>query len=251
MSPASSRTSTAKTKKRSYNPDKSRAALISAAVDLFGKQGFHGTSMQEMVDAAGLTKGAFYHHFNSKIDVLYVIHDEFIDRTLAHQQAIVERDKTPHEVLYHLVLDLIGIVIEFRPHVEVFFREHKVLTGERGREVIAKRDAAVRPFSDAIRDGIESGEFRADLDPEIAALGVIGMCDWVYQWYRPNGRADADDIAVTFAKMALYSVTTKPKRVEAIAAADSGSGPAGNGAKAKSKAKAKGAGSKANGAKSG
>lgn len=226
MSRASSSASDGKAKKRSYNPDRSRAALIGAAVDLFGKQGFHGTSMQEIVDSAGLTKGAFYHHFDSKVDVLYVIHDEFIDRTLAHQQAIVEHDKTPHEVLYHLVLDLVGIVIDFRPHVEVFFREHKVLTGERGREVIAKRDAAVQPFSDAIRDGIESGEFRADLDPDIAALGVIGMCDWVYQWYRPNGRADAADIAATFAKMALYSVTAKPKRVEAVAAADDSPPPA-------------------------
>lgn len=229
MSPARQQNSRP-AKKRSYNPDRSRAALISAAVDLFGKQGFHGTSMQEMVDAAGLTKGAFYHHFDSKVDVLHVIHDEFIDRTLAHQQAILERDTTSHEILYHLVLDLVGIVIKFRPHVEVFFREHKVLTGARAREVVAKRNAAVRPFSETIRQGIASGEFRADLDPEIAALGIIGSCDWVYQWYRPNGRAGADEIAATFAKMALYSVTTKPKLVEKITAQSERPDAKGNGA---------------------
>jgi len=62
----------------SYDPAQTRQMLLESALELFGAKGFHATSVQEIVKAAGLTKGAFYHHFASKEDVLRLIHDEFL-----------------------------------------------------------------------------------------------------------------------------------------------------------------------------
>lgn len=204
---------------RTYDPERTREALVEAAIELFGKKGFRGTSVQELVNHAGLTKGAFYHHYESKEDVFHVIHDEFIDETLRRQEVILEMFDTAHERLYHLLLMLVGIVVEYRPNVEIFFQEKTVLQHDgRFAEVFEKRDKAMRRYVDAIKLGVDNGEFRPDVNPRLAAFGLLGMCDWTYQWYRPGGRASGRQIAETFARMGLHSLTTSPELVEEIAA---------------------------------
>jgi AcrR family transcriptional regulator len=53
-----------------------RRGLVKAARKLFGKQGFAGTSVDEVVRAAGVTKGALYHHFRDKDDLFRAVVEE-------------------------------------------------------------------------------------------------------------------------------------------------------------------------------
>jgi TetR/AcrR family transcriptional regulator, cholesterol catabolism regulator len=204
---------------RTYDPEGTREALVLAAVQLFGREGFHGTSVKELVDAAHLTKGAFYHHFESKEEILRVIHDEFLDSHLERQELIVSSFAGAHERLFHLMRLVVFVVAEYQPYVEIFFRERNVLDAERYPDVHEKRDRAMRAYTDTVRAGMESGEFRSDIDPTLATLGVFGMCNWTYQWYQSPGRWTADDIGVAFASMALNGISAKPKLVKAVTGA--------------------------------
>jgi AcrR family transcriptional regulator len=57
----------------------SRSEIIDAACDLFVRQSYYRTTMQDIADAVGVTKGGIYHYIESKEDVLYTIHNDFID----------------------------------------------------------------------------------------------------------------------------------------------------------------------------
>ena len=46
-----------------------RRQLLGVALDIFGERGFHATSMNDLAEAAGVTKGGFFHHFKSKEDL--------------------------------------------------------------------------------------------------------------------------------------------------------------------------------------
>ena len=204
--------------KRSYDPEQSRRALVDAAVGLFGTKGFHEASVQEIVEAAGLTKGAFYHHFESKEDVLHVIHDNFMDAHLDRQERITTRFERAHEQLFHLVRTLVFIVADHRPEVQIFYRERRALNARRFPESYNKRQAAEQLYIDTLARGIDRGEFREGLDPQLAAFGILGMGNWTHLWYRSDGRFSAEKIALDFGVQALLGVTASPRTVRALAA---------------------------------
>jgi AcrR family transcriptional regulator len=188
-----------------YAPEATRRALVDSALNLFGEKGYASTSVQEITEAAGVTKGAFYHHFESKEDLLRLIHDDFVDYYLSVLETVLEKNKAsdPAGQLRELFRAFLPIVEQYQPSVTVFFQERRFLTGERFKAVKRKRDRFDALFRKVIEDGVASGSFRKDLDPRIVDLGILGMLSWVHQWYRPGGRYTAEQVADIFAELVL------------------------------------------------
>ena len=68
--------------------------------------------------------------------------------------------------------------------------------------VRAQRERYRELVSAVVERGVRLGEF-ATPDVGIAALGLLGMCNWVAQWYRPGGRLSAGEIGGYFADLVL------------------------------------------------
>jgi AcrR family transcriptional regulator len=58
-----------------YDRDASRTAIVEAAMRRFAAQGFAGTRVEDIVEAAGYTRGAFYFHFENKLDCFWAVVD--------------------------------------------------------------------------------------------------------------------------------------------------------------------------------
>ena len=50
------------------------------------------------------------------------------------------------------------------------------------------------------------GSFRSDIDPKIATFGILGMCNWLSQWYRPGGAYNPQQIAHFFSQLAEFGL---------------------------------------------
>jgi AcrR family transcriptional regulator len=187
----------------SYAPAQTRQMLLDNALELFGSQGFHATSVQTIVDQAGLTKGAFYHHFASKEDLLRLIHDQFLEVQRETADQIMAAYDSPVDQLREMVRASVLTVAQYRQHVAVFFQERRFLTGERASDVHGRRDAFEEQIESVVRAGIESGDFDPSISPRIALFGIVGMSAWVYQWFRPEGPLPVEEIADTLASMAV------------------------------------------------
>lgn len=55
-----------------------RDRIISAAVDVFARKGYHGTGVEDIVQASGTSKGAFYHYFPSKQQIFVTLMDDLV-----------------------------------------------------------------------------------------------------------------------------------------------------------------------------
>jgi AcrR family transcriptional regulator len=186
-----------------YAPEETRQAIFDSALALFGEKGYAATSVQEITEAAGVTKGAFYHHFESKEELLRQIHDQFLDYQLALLRMALDQPDDPETRLRELLSSLLATTARYLPNVTVFYQERRHLTGAQYKAIKRKRDEFDRLFLQVIERGIEEGVFRSDLEPRIVSLGILGMYAWVHQWYRPSGRFSAEDVAGIFNEMIL------------------------------------------------
>ena len=60
-----------------------------------------------------------------------------------------------------------------------------------------------RCWQQILREGVEKGEFRTDLDIQVTSYGLLGMLNWLYKWYDPQGRLAVRQVAEQFTSFAL------------------------------------------------
>lgn len=183
--------------------------MINSALELFEKHGFAATSVQQIADHASVSKGAFYHHFEKKEDVLLLIHDEFQDVQLAETERITSAFGTATEQLREVVRASIASTARYRSHVNVFFQERRFLTDDGYAAVKHKRDETERLLLSIVEAGIASGEFKPDLDAQVFVFSLIGMIVWTNQWFHPGGRLNSDDVGNRVTDMVLEGIETE------------------------------------------
>lgn len=186
-----------------YDPQRTRSELVASALRLFEQNGFDRTSLQQIVVDANLTKGAFYHHFESKEDLLWRIQAEYLDTQLEGAQAIIDGGGDPVDQVRALIRLSLEGVSQHRPHVAIFQQERRHLTGERLAEVTRRRDEVEAMFRGVVQAAIDSGRIRGDVSSRIITFGILGMCAWAFQWFNPRGSLSIDDVSTQFTAMVL------------------------------------------------
>ncbi|MBI1900187.1 MAG: TetR/AcrR family transcriptional regulator [Planctomycetia bacterium] len=72
-----------------------RERILAEAAGLFALKGYHDTKIEEVLAAANVTSGAFFHHFQSKEDLAFAVLDRHMQKRRAQLQRIEERRKLP------------------------------------------------------------------------------------------------------------------------------------------------------------
>lgn len=180
--------------------------LTEHSIRLFEKKGFKETSIQDIVDSIGVTKGTFYYYFSSKEELLMDIHLGYINYLLERQRKILDSSSSCKEKLFQIVYMLISNIKVQGSAAKIFFREMKNLNEERLALIVPKRDEFRLNVERLLNDGIEMGEFRADLNTHIITFGILGAANWSYQWFNPNGTSTDREVAETFVGMILEGI---------------------------------------------
>jgi AcrR family transcriptional regulator len=181
--------------------------ITGQSIRLFEKKGFSETSIQDIVDAIGVTKGTFYYYFSSKEELLMDIHLGYIDELLVRQERIVNNaSKSSKEKLSEIVNMLIADIKTRGLAAKIFFREMKNLSEERLSLIIPKRDQFRLNIEKLIKEGIEKKEFRPDLNASIITFGILGITNWSHQWFNPSGRLADHEVAEIFVEMILEGI---------------------------------------------
>ncbi len=177
--------------------DRKRRDIAKAAAKVFYKKGYLSTNVDQIAAAAGLRKPSLYHYFKSKSDILYAIHEEFIDVLLEKQKG---RDDTltVRESLTEDMADTLGLLDSHHGHHRVFYENFDELPRNQRNIILAKNRDYYAAIEDKIERGIANGELR-DLPPRMIALAMFGACTWAYQWYHPGGAMTTREIAEVFA----------------------------------------------------
>jgi AcrR family transcriptional regulator len=147
-------------------------------------------------------KSSIYHYIHSKEQLLYQIHDTFINHLNERINALSESDLAPEAKLEAIIIDAIEVVARYKPLVAIFFSEMRSLSRARMKRIAAKRDQYEQVLTRVITQGIASGTFVSD-NAKITSLSILGMLNWAHQWLDPNGPLPPREIGRQMARLAL------------------------------------------------
>lgn len=183
---------------RQSDTDERVRLIVDAAARSFEARGFHGTSVQDIADAVGLTKAALYYYVKTKEDLLALVHDAFVSTMLEAAEEFVAKNDDPMDQLMFFVENILVTVAEYRPYVRAFFQDLSALRGDSYERVVAKRNRYEHLVSECLMNGIKTGAFARDLDPKLTTLYLFGACNWTYQWLHPEGPLSIDELVETW-----------------------------------------------------
>jgi AcrR family transcriptional regulator len=189
--------------------------LLAEATRLFAEKGFDGTSVQEIVESAGVTKGAMYHYFSSKDDLLYEIYHRLLGMQMSRLVRIADGAGSAEERLHGAAVDVLETSFRHLDELTVFFRSLHLLPAEKRKTVRAERRLYHERFRSLIEEGQQEGAFRADVPADIVVQYFFGSVHQVSTWYHPDGPMSAETVSEYYVSLlldGLRSTSTSPSR---------------------------------------
>jgi AcrR family transcriptional regulator len=178
------------------------------ALRLFKEKGYHATSMRDIASEVGINKGSLYSYIRSKEDLLIPVFERAMGPLVARMEAIAgETSLPPTERLKRAIHAHVSNVAEHLDELTVYLSEWRQLDTDALSTVRGQRERYAALFYGILQEGVAAGEFRP-MDTRIVMLGMIGMCNYLFRWYRPDGRLTPDQIADELIDMLLRGVST-------------------------------------------
>lgn len=183
--------------------------LVNAALRLFAEKGFEGTSVQDVVAEAGVTKGAMYHYFGSKEDLLHEIYARVLRMQMERLERVAEQDLPIAERVHAAATDVVATTIENIESATIFFRSLHQLSDEQQRAVRRDRRRYHELFRSMVVAGQEAGVFRADVSAELAVDYFFGSVHHLPMWWSPRGRLGGTEVGRSFAELFLAGIEAR------------------------------------------
>ena len=170
---------------RQRRTQETRRLILDAAFDVFGKLGYGEASVDSILSEAGLSKGAFYHHFASKEELFRALLEDRVRRCAGRMSDAVSGASSLHDAIKRLAAAGIDS-FESEPD---WMRMSMEFWSQAARQEFARQILApsVRECRDLVADMLRVGQarktVRPDIDADNAALILNGMFEGVaFQW---------------------------------------------------------------------
>ena len=174
-------------------------AILRAAVEVMGEDGYEGASIRDMASRAGVSVAALYYHFPSKLDLLREFLDEAWNVTLARLDRRLEAaGPAPADRLDAIVGTLIASHLHdsfSQMAANVAFREYTRLNPPERAAINRKRLQLLELVAGVLDDGVADGSFTVD-DTREAARAIVTLSTTLVEPFREMGKSLADVITL-------------------------------------------------------
>jgi AcrR family transcriptional regulator len=183
--------------------DAQRDTILAQAAELFARQGFVGTSMNEVATACGMSKPALYHYVRDKSQLLFEIATSHVARLhdlvaeVDNAMPATDPQQRVRRLIERFVLEYAGA----RHAHRVLTEDVKFLEPADQARVLELQRQVVVAFSEAIA-AVRPELVAAHLHKPLAML-LFGMMNWMFTWLQPDGKLSHADMAPVVADLFL------------------------------------------------
>lgn len=185
-----------------------RENILTAALDVFSQRGFSAARLEDIAQAAEVTRGAIYHHFASKEDLYKALVTERSAGINQLAAEIISQEGTPIEILRRLLISLFEYGEEneeYRALLELAINKVELSKGLESiwEDTLKGRRQLAAVFQETLSQGIQAGEIRSDLPVESAAWALVSFMNgvgliWIQDPQAFSLREHAEGLADTF-----------------------------------------------------
>ncbi len=190
---------------RALDYDDKRNAILQRSTTLFAEKGVDRASMSDIARECGVSKALLYHYYDSKDALLF---DVILTHLTYLDDAIAQADDpkcAPEERLRALVHRILKVYAESDDQHKVQLAGVPVLPPEMAEEILAVERRIVGRFAGVL---FEINPHLNDNKPLLkpVTMSFLGMLNWVYQWFKPNGPITRDEYADLATSLILEGV---------------------------------------------
>jgi TetR/AcrR family transcriptional regulator len=157
-----------------HHDDSVQGRLMTSAIALFARKGYAGTTVREIVEAAGVTKPALYYHFGSKEGIFLAMMAEATQEFEATAAMALETEGSARERILQYLDSMFVLILD---HLDVMRVLDAIYYGPPQGAPSFDFDALHRRFIEVlgrlVSEGIDSGEFRPG-DPDDVTWAIVG-----------------------------------------------------------------------------
>lgn len=183
--------------RKPYNMD----AIVDVAVQVFLRHGYDGASLDQVAEAAGITKASIYYHAEGKEALLKHGAGRALDALFAVLEEPAAIDGLALDRLKHVVRRTIEITVKRLPEVALLLRVRG--NTETERWILDRRRRFDRLVVKIVGEAQAKGELRADIEAGLITRLLFGMLNSITEWYRPGGGLNADDVVAAATRIAF------------------------------------------------
>jgi AcrR family transcriptional regulator len=181
---------------REAQGEQKREAMLTMATRLMNRKGVNGTTLDDVVRALNVTKGAFYHYFDSKDDLLFQCYTRSQVLTERYIAMVLREPATGLEMLQLCAYHNFSIQLSPVGPLTLFIGAGS-LPGNLSRVIWDRAAMATAAMREIAYRGIEDGSLRPH-DVSRAQTTLACATAWIPMWYEPHMGLSVEDIAATF-----------------------------------------------------
>jgi TetR/AcrR family transcriptional regulator, cholesterol catabolism regulator len=179
-----------------------REELVDVACQVFAEKGFDGATLQDIADQFGILKGSLFHYIQSKDDLLYEIIKGVYDGAEDAIWSIASENDTATSRLRRLIVAYVCYVTDHQSAVTVWLHDLSGLEPARRQSILDREEQHRKRLVNLVTAAQQEGGIRAEADPRLVSLALLGSMNWVHRWFRPDG-LPADEVGRQFSRVYL------------------------------------------------
>src|SRR3989304_395957 len=182
-----------------------RERILAVSGRVFNQRGYHGTTLDDIARALGVTKAALYYHVKNKEELLFQCHQLALDIGMEGFHRALAQPAPPDEQLRVALAHYIeGMADQLKGTVVLL--EQGALSPRHHRQIVRGRDEYEQALRTLIAGGVAAGVF-VPCDPKLVGFAILGAVHWVPKWDKPAGPSPAPAVAAAFAAYLVRGLT--------------------------------------------
>ena len=170
---------------RSEHYESIQAGILSKAAELFAAQGYERSSISDLVEACGLSRGALYHYFDSKEAILYSMLHTHVAGMLDRLREVNAKCDAPLERLTKFVDTIVAINAASQCEQAILLNDLGSLNDDEQTEIKGLEQQIVELLSNALVEVDRSGRITR-ANRKVHTMLLLGMINFTYTWYDPD-----------------------------------------------------------------